>query len=51
MKKCNTPPKLEQKSNFGGLFKLVKYDYVFKNKVVKAYQIGEMLLSNTGKAI
>ncbi len=41
MKKCITPPKLEQKSNFGGVFKLAKYDYAFKNKVVKAYQNGE----------
>lgn len=39
--KNNTPPKLEQKSNFGGVFKLANYDYTFKNKVVKAYQNGE----------
>ncbi|EGO8584688.1 hypothetical protein CUM84_14235 [Enterococcus faecalis] len=50
MKKCITPPKLEQKSNFGGVFKLAKYDYAFKNKVVKAYQNGEKMLSNTGQS-
>lgn len=47
---CIIRSKLEQKSNFGGVFKLAKYDYTFKNKLVKSYQNGEKMLPNTGQS-
>ena len=33
-------PKVRQKSNVGGVFKLAKYDYPFKKQAVEAYQNG-----------